>query len=174
MKSWADGFVDDASVKTETWFKDCPPFGQQVNLGTVVGYRGPTFLSEHDCVIHFARHLHEAGVPWEDMHYELSLSKWMFAAPHPAAGAVDGRWRIDLALVRQADLLKAGLPATDESFKFEAFFEFAYLGNYWTLPGADRYGAPKSGWRKVEKRSGQARVPMPGAARVSPHRFFPS
>ncbi len=150
MTPWAEPFVDVACANAEAWFRAAPRFANRVNLGTVVGYRGPSLLSEHDCVIHFARHLHDAGVPWEDMHYEISLSKWMFSPPHPAASGVDPRWRVDLALVRQDDLLAARFPTSDASVRFEAFFEFAYLGDYWTLPGADPYGAPKSGRKKVE------------------------
>jgi hypothetical protein len=146
---WAEPYVEEACAKAEAWFRKLPSFPNRVNLGTVVQPRGPTLLSEQDSVIQFARHLHQAGVPWEDMHYELTLSKWMFTPSHPAASIADGTWRVDLALVRQADL-PGHRPERDDRFQFEAFFEFAYLGDYWRLPGAVSFGKPKSWWRKVE------------------------
>lgn len=124
---WADPLIDDACQACQKWFRKLPAFPKQVNLKTVVGFRGPTLLSEHDCVIHFARFLREAGVAWKDMHLELSLSRWMFEPRHPAAPAPGRRpWRVDLALVRRDDLRDAKLPTPDTTFQFEAFLEFAY------------------------------------------------
>lgn len=40
--------------------------------GSVSAHFGPTILSEHDCVLHYARFLNQVGVAWEDMHLELS------------------------------------------------------------------------------------------------------
>ena len=118
---------------------------------------GPAFaalLSERDCVITFARLLHDAGIPWDAIHHELSISRWMFEEPHPAATVMtpaQQRRRVDLALVSIEDLSTADLPADDPRFQLDAFLEFAYLSDFWTVPGASKYGAPKKGRVKVEE-----------------------
>lgn len=102
-------------------------------------------------MIHFARLLNEVGVAWEDMHHEVSVSRWLFEPPHPAATGREGkRWTADLVLLRNEDFLAASLPATDPTFKFDACLEFAYLDDFWTFPGVNPYGEPKKRRDKVE------------------------
>lgn len=143
----ADQAVEDACRRAESWYRALPRFPKRVNLGSVVGFRQPAILSEHDCVINFARFLNEVGVPWDALHHEVSRSRWLFEAPHPAAAV---KWRIDLALLSSDDLLHADLPATDASFRFDAAFEFAYISDSWSLPGAAAYGEPAKSRAKVE------------------------
>lgn len=109
--------------------------------------RGPTLLSEADCVLQFARHLNVVGVPWEDMHFELSRSKLLYATPHPAVD-VKPTWRVDLAITDRDALLAAQPPFADARFRFDAFFEFALAGNFWHH-GAS-YGHPKKLRDKVQ------------------------
>lgn len=127
------------------------PFPNRVNLGSVIGFKHPALVSEQDCVIHFARFLNEAGVPWEDIHHQVSVSRWLFEEPHPAATAGASKWRVDLALLRREDFLSAKLPATQPGFQFAACLEFGYLTDYWTVPGAHPWNAPAKGVAKVEK-----------------------
>jgi hypothetical protein len=130
-----------------------------VNLGTVVGHKFPALLSEQDGVIHFARFLNEVGVPWDAIHHQVSVSRWMFDAPHPAATAMtpgERRRRIDLALLRSEHFLAATLPATGPGFTFDAFLEFAYLSDYWQQPKArvfnrDPLGAREKVAQDIEK-----------------------
>jgi hypothetical protein len=148
MLSWAEEAIETACVRAEAWYRELPAFPNRVNLGSVVGGKHPALVSEHDCVIHFARFLNEAGVAWEDMHHQVSRSRWLFEPTHAASDA--GRWCVDLALLRSADFLAASLPSTDSSFQFDASLEFAYLGDYWMLPGVHPYGQPAKGRLKVE------------------------
>jgi hypothetical protein len=115
-----------------------------------VGRKHPALMSEQDCVIHFARFLSESGVPWESIHHEVSVSRWLFEPPHPAATA-DGanRWRVDMTLLGSDEFLAARLPATDSRFQFDACLEFAYLSDFWTLDGVHPYGEPAKGRMKV-------------------------
>lgn len=116
--------IEDACRRTEEWFRALPAFEPRVNLGSVVGHKYPALLSEQDGVIHFARFLNEAGVPWESIHHQVSMSRWIFDAPHPAATTMttgERRRRIDLALLRSEDFLAATLPATEPGFQFDAF-----------------------------------------------------
>jgi hypothetical protein len=103
-------------------------------LGSVIGFKHPALVSEQDCVIHFARFLNEVGVPWDAIHHQVSVSRWLFEEPHPAATAGANRWRVDLALLRSEDFLGAHLPATAPGFQFDACLEFGYLTDYWTVP----------------------------------------
>jgi hypothetical protein len=148
--TWAETAIEEACIRAGAWYQALPPFPNRVNLGSVVGFKYPSLLSEQDCVIHFARFLNEAGVPWEAIHHQLSVSRWLFEPPHPAATAGGSRWRADLALLDSDDFLGATLPATDPSFAFDACFEFAYLQDYWTLPGVHPYGQPKKWLEKVQ------------------------
>lgn len=114
--------------------------------GSVSGHRGPTIVSEADCVLHFARFLNEAGIAWEDMHLELSRVKSMFAETHPAWQSTN-RWRVDLAVSDRKALAAAQPPLTDTSYRFDAFYEFALASSYW-LHGAS-YGEPAKLQAKV-------------------------
>ena len=86
--SWAESAIDAAYERAQKWFRTLQPFPNRVNLGSVVGHKYPTLLSEQDCVIHFARFLGEVGVRWDAIHHEVSASRWLFEPPHPAATAV--------------------------------------------------------------------------------------
>lgn len=152
--SWADDAIEEACRLAEEWYRALPAFEPRVNLVSVVGRKYPAILSEQDCVINFARFLNEAGVPWDALHHEVSVSRWMFDKPHPAATAVTGstKWRVDLALLKTEDFLAAQLPAVEPGFQFDAFLEFAYLSDYWKVPGARVFGGdPERGREKVEK-----------------------
>jgi hypothetical protein len=154
-ETWAAKAIEDARRRTAEWFGSLRPFEPRVNLGTVVGHKFPALLSEQDGVIHFARFLNEAGVPWDAIHHQVSVSRWIFDAPHPAATAMtpgERRRRIDLALLRSEDLLAAKLPATEPGFTFDAFLEFAYLSDYWQQPKARIFNRDPLGARqKVEQ-----------------------
>jgi hypothetical protein len=97
---------------------------------SVSAHFGPTILSEHDCVMHFARFLAEAGVAWEDLHLELSPGQWMY---RPRAGIMPKR--IDLAIVERERLLAAELPVALGDLRLDAVFEFALGSNYWRFGG---------------------------------------
>ena len=138
----------------QQWYRTLPRFEERVNLGSVVGCRHPALVSEHDCVVHFARFLNDAGVDWEDMNHQVSVSRWLFDNPHPAAAAfVDGRkrWTVDLAILDREVFRTARLPARTRGFEFDAFLEFKYLKNFFTLEGAVKFGAPSCGVRDVAK-----------------------
>jgi hypothetical protein len=81
------------------------------------------------------------------------VSRWLFESPHPAAeaGASKWRWRVDLAILDGENFMAAHLPATDRSFQFDSCLEFAYLTDFWTLPGVHPYGEPAKGRAKVQK-----------------------
>jgi hypothetical protein len=136
-----------ACVLTEAWLKTVPAWSvhPKTASGSVAGHRGPTIVSEADCVLHFARFLNQAGVPWEDMHLELSRVQSMYAGTHPA-WTMPARWRVDLAVVDRDALSKAQPPLHD-SFRFDAFYEFALGSAYW-LHGAT-YGEPAKTRAKV-------------------------
>ena len=91
-----------AVTETAAWLQSLPEWPNHPTnaSATVSSHLGPTILSEHDCVLHFARHLNAAGVPWEDMHLELSPGQWMFT---PSAGSSAPK-RIDLAVIARARL----------------------------------------------------------------------
>ena len=148
---WAESAIEDACASTQEWFRSLPVFEPRVNLGSVVGHRSPALLSERDCVIAFARFLNEAGVPTDAIHHEVSISRWLFDSPHPAATAMTSgaRRRVDLVLVKQDDLLAADFPAVELGFTFEAFIEFGYLTDFWMEPRAQRFREPLAGQEKV-------------------------
>jgi hypothetical protein len=86
-------------------------------------------------VIHFARFLNEADVPWDAMHHQVSVSRWLFDDPHPAATEImleekRKRWRVDLAILESERFRTARPPATKKGFGFDAFLEFAYLDDF--------------------------------------------
>jgi hypothetical protein len=152
--SLAETAIEEACRRTEEWFRALPAFDPRVNLGSVVGHKYPALLSEQDGVIHFARFLNEAGVTWEAIHHQVAISRWIFDAPHAAATTMtpgERRRRIDLALLRSDEFLSAKLPATEPGFQFDAFLEFKYLSDYWTLPKAQVFGRdPVRGRQNVE------------------------
>jgi hypothetical protein len=158
--SWPESAIEEACRRAEQWYRKLPCFRQQVNLGNVVGFKHPALVSEHDCVIQFARFLNEAGVPWEAMNHELSVSRWLFDKEHPVATEREkarrqgksNNWRVDLALRDSEAFRNAQLPSENEpGFQFDAFLEFAYLSNFWTLEKVHPFGAPMSGRAKVQK-----------------------
>jgi hypothetical protein len=112
----------------ETWLQGLQSWASHpVNAtGTVSAHFGPTILSEHDCVLHYARFLAAAGVPWDDMHMELSPGQWMY---NTAKGIKPKR--IDLAVVRRHRLAAATLPASPGSFPLDSVFEFALASSFW-------------------------------------------
>jgi hypothetical protein len=166
--SWAETAIEEACKRVEDWYRGLARFGEKrVNLGSVVGPRHPALLSEHDCVAHFARFLNEAGVPWDAIHHQVSVSRWVFDGPHPAATAVTPamkKWCADLALVRTEDFLAASLPALQPGFQFDALLEFAYLDDFWTQKGARRYRQPDKGREKVEEDVGKISRYLAGQA----------
>ena len=136
------------------WFRSLPPFPKRVNLRSVVGFRSPALLSERDCVLAFIRCLLDAGLTWEASHSEVSISRWIFDAPHPAATAMTKgglRRRVDLVLADPEKLARAELPAvTPDGFQFEAFLEFGHLTDYWEQPKARIFNRdPIGGQEKV-------------------------
>ena len=141
--------IESACTKAEDWYLRLPTFRDRVNLGSVVGFRHPAIVSEQDCVMHFARFLSDAGVDWESIHHQVSVSRWLFDSPHPAATAGAKRWSVDLALLDAVEFGDADLPATKSGFAFDAFLEFAYLGDSWMEEGATKWGNPEKGRKKV-------------------------
>ena len=93
-------------------------------------------------------------MPWDAIHHEVSLSRWMFDAPDPAATMMtpaQRRRRVDLALVRVEDFISAELPALGPGFHFDAFLEFGYLSDYWKVELARIFGGdPSKGRQKVK------------------------
>jgi hypothetical protein len=122
--------IEDACVATAAWLKELPgwPHHPTNASGSVSAHFGPTILSEHDCVMQFARHLAEAGLPWEDIHLEFSPAQWMFEKPERSKLRPK---RIDLAIVPRERLLEASLPTPVGGFQFDAVIEFALASNYW-------------------------------------------
>jgi hypothetical protein len=158
--SWAGTAVEEACLRAGAWFRALLPFEPRVNLGSVVGHKFPALVSEQDAVIHFARFLNEAGVAWEDIHHQVSISRWMFDAPHPAATKMtegEQRRQIDLALLRSDEFLAATLPATEPGFQFDAFLEFGYLSDSWTGAGRAQVRSAGEGPRESQGRCGEGR-----------------
>jgi len=123
--------IEAACVAIASWLMQLPewPHPHPRNAsGSVSSHYGPTILSEHDCVMQFARHLNEAGVPWEDIHLEFSPGQWMF---EKTDGSEMRPKRIDLAIVSRDRLLSASFPTHLGGFRFDAVIEFALASNYW-------------------------------------------
>jgi hypothetical protein len=124
-----DQTIRIAAAAMSAWLIGLPAWDRHpVNAsGSVAAHRGPTILSEHDCVMHFARFLAAAGLAWEDLHMELGPGQWMYnaqpGAPNPK--------RIDLAVIPRQQLAGAHLPVDAGQFPLEAVFEFAHASNYW-------------------------------------------
>jgi hypothetical protein len=150
--SWAEAAIEEACKRAQEWYRSLIPFKGRVDLRSVIGFKYPELVSEQDCVLHFARFLNEGGVPWEDMHHQLSVSRWLYDHPHPAAEKTPGekRWRVDLALLRRQDFHAARLPAKEPGFRFDAFLEFAYLDDFWKMPRATPWGEPAKRRKKVQ------------------------
>jgi hypothetical protein len=136
--------IESAADNMHAWLRGLPewPVHPTNPSGSVSSHFGPTLLSEHDCVLHFARWLHQAGVPWEDIHLELSPGQWMFKP------ATDHRLpkRIDLAIIRRERLRRAQLPTAAGDFRLDAVVEFGLASNYWQF-GA---GSPRALLNKVQ------------------------
>lgn len=150
---WAETAIEAACRRAEQWYRGLPQFEKRVNLGSVVGFKHPALVSEHDCVVHFARFLNETGVAWEAMHHQVSVSRWLFGDEHPAATVATDqpRWRVDIAILGEEEFRTAELPAPrGSSFRFDALLEFAYLTDYWQQEKAHRWGAPEKGIAKVK------------------------
>lgn len=153
---WAEAAIEGACRRAEDWFRSLPAFSTRavVGGGQVVGRRSPAILSERDGVINFARFLNEEGVPWDAIHHEVSMSRWIFEEPHPAATAMtpaQRRRRLDLVLVKTEDFLATELPITSPGFQFDAVLEFGYFSDYWTVSGARIFGGdPARGRSKVD------------------------
>jgi hypothetical protein len=122
--------IEDASAATSTWLARLPawPHHPTNASGSVSAHFGPTILSEHDCVMQFARHLNGVGVPWEDIHLEFSPAQGMFERPE---GSELRPKRIDLAVVSRERLLGATFPKPIGGFQLDAVIEFALASNYW-------------------------------------------
>ena len=147
---WAENAIEEACRRAEQWYRALPQFLDRVVLGSVTGFKHPALISEQDCVIHFARFLNDAGVPWDAIHHQVSVSHWLFDHPHPAATAKGAtKWRVDLALLDSEKFRTAKLPAREPGFQFDSCLEFAYLSDFWTLPGVHPFGAPAKGRDKV-------------------------
>ena len=137
-----DEQIAAAADRMAAWLRELPAWPKHPTnaSGSVSAHFGPTILSEHDCVMHFARFLNDAGVPWEDMHLELSPGQWMY----DTTGAKPKR--IDLAVIPPARLTAAGLPVPAGGLPLDAVFEFALASNYWQHGG----GGPKPLKAKVD------------------------
>lgn len=119
--------IADATFRMAAWLRDLQAWPTHpVNAsGSVSAHFGPTILSEHDCVLHYARFLADAGLAWEDMHLELSPGQWMYETTGTRPK------RIDLAIVRRERLAAATLPGAPGSFPLDAVFEFALASSFW-------------------------------------------
>jgi hypothetical protein len=136
------GRIAEAAASMATWLRRLEAWASHPVNATrsVSGHFGPTILSEHDCVLHYARFLAAAGVPWEDMHMELSPGQWMYDT---RTGVMPRR--IDLAVMRRDRLAAAPLPALPGSFPLDAVFEFALASSYWQ----HGIGSPKPMLNKI-------------------------
>jgi hypothetical protein len=119
--------IAEAVADMKAWLRALPAWPKHPTnaSGSVSAHFGPTILSEHDCVMHFARFLNQAGVPWEDMHLELAPGQWMY---HATASMPR---RIDLAVIAPGRLAAAGLPVAPGALPLDAVFEFALASSYW-------------------------------------------
>jgi len=135
--------VVEAAKQMASWLRGLQAWrSHPVNAsGTVSAHFGPTILSEHDCVLHYARFLAAAGVPWEDIHMELSPGQWMY---EPAGGVKPKR--IDLAIVPRERLAAEALPAAVGGFQLDAVFEFAHASSFWQ----HGIGSPKPMLKKID------------------------
>jgi hypothetical protein len=135
--------IERACARTAAWLRTLPKWPHHPTNASrsVSSHFGPTILSEQDCVMQFARHLHAGGVSWKNMHLEFSPAQWMFNLTEPAKRPK----RIDLAVVSRERLLEATFPTDLGSFQLDAVIEFALASNYWQFGG----GSKKTIRRKI-------------------------
>jgi hypothetical protein len=125
--------IEKALADTERWLRRQPTWkaGHLQNAtGSVVSHRGPSVLSEADCVLQFARFLNKHGVAWRDIHIEVTPAQWLV---DPKGVGIRPR-KIDLAIVDRDRLIKRGgpfSPAKDKDFLFDAIFEFKLANDSW-------------------------------------------
>jgi hypothetical protein len=106
-------------------------------------------------------------VPWDAIHHQVSISRWLFDDPHPAATVVTPnkrKRRVDLALLKSEEFLAADLPATKPGFQFDAFLEFKYLDDYWTVEGARVFNDPDKGKDEVQEDVDKINLHLEGRA----------
>jgi hypothetical protein len=134
--------VIDALRDLEEWFRGLPAFDRRSisDSGVVVGRFGPTILSEQDAILHTARLLASRGVPWDHLHLELAITKWLWEEPHPAVSLVP-KQVIDLAIISPLILQHAHLPDKSGTLVFDAFLEFKYGDGSWQH--GDPWGVPQ-------------------------------
>lgn len=95
--------------------------------GRAVSPHGPAILSETDAVLQFARFLNKQGVPWKDIHLQVSPGQWL--VDKSIAGNAPPK--IDLAIVDRDRLGKRAKPLQrhkKEDFLFDAVLEFTLVG----------------------------------------------
>lgn len=125
--------ISVALKSTERWLRKQPTWndGHLKNAtGTAVSHRGPTILSEADCVMQFARQLNAAGVPWKDLHIDLVPARWLI---NPAKLGVKPA-SIDLVIADRDRLVNRSepfAPGKKKEFLFDAVFEFKLASNSW-------------------------------------------
>lgn len=125
--------IATALKSTERWLRKQPTWadGHLKNAsGSVVSHRGPSILSEADCVLQFARQLNAAGVPWRDLHIEVVPGQWLV---NPAKLGVKPP-SIDLVIADRDKLARRTepfSPSKKKSFLFDAVFEFKLASNFW-------------------------------------------
>jgi hypothetical protein len=56
-EAWSTTRIERALDDAEAWFNAVPVFDPRVNLGTVVGFRSPSAISEADCVLQTAHRI---------------------------------------------------------------------------------------------------------------------
>lgn len=96
--------------------------------GRSVSNHGPAILSEADAILQFARFLNKQGVPWKDIHLQVSPGQWL--VDRAIVGSSPAR--IDLAIVDRDRLAKRGQPLRrhkKEEFLFDAVLEFTLVGD---------------------------------------------
>lgn len=125
-----------ALADTERWLRKQPTWKNghlQNKKGSVISHRGPSILSEADAVLQFSRFLNKQGVPWRDIHIEVTPGQWLV---DPTNGRKRPQ-RIDLAIVDRDRLARRTAPfspARDKDFLFDAIFEFKLASSFWDYP----------------------------------------
>jgi hypothetical protein len=141
--------IEAACERTTAWLRGLPSWRNHPSnaSGSVSSHFGPTILSEHDCVMQFARHLHASGLPWEDMHLEFSPGQWMFNLLEPTQRPK----RIDLAVALRERLTKATFPTDLGSFQLDAVIEFALASDYWKFGAGSKRTITSKITRDIDK-----------------------
>lgn len=130
------------------WLRGLPEWPKHpVNWdGGVASSFGPALLGEHDCVLHFARYLQDAGVPWVDQHVQFRPAQWMYTPPADT-------WKrppaVDLAVIPLEQLLAESWPAPLGERPLDVALEFKHASNYWKY-GRTRHPEPVTTLRSVE------------------------